>query len=75
MYANDTSLKYALESIKRINDSVIDDLYNLKSSLQANILSLNIAKTHWQQESTEIYKLMVEKQSPLSLRVTRIFPL
>ena len=47
MYANDTSLKYALESIKRINDSVIDDLHYFKSSLQANTLSLNIAKTHW----------------------------
>ena len=45
MYADDTSLTYASEYIEVINDSVNEDLYNLKSWLQANKLSLNVAKT------------------------------
>ena len=46
MYADDTSLMFASDSITQINDFVNDDLSNLKSWLQANKLSLNVAKTH-----------------------------
>ena len=46
MYANDTSLMFASDSITQINDFAKDDISNLKSWLQANKLSLNVAKTH-----------------------------
>ena len=46
MYADDTSLMFASDSITQINDFVNDDLSNLKSWLQANKLSLNVSKTH-----------------------------
>ena len=46
MYTDDTSLMFALDSITQINDFVNDDLSYLKSCLQANKLSLNVAKTH-----------------------------
>ena len=46
MYADDTSLMFASDSVTHINDCVNDDLNNLKSWLQGNKLSLNVAKTH-----------------------------
>ena len=46
MYADDTSLMFTSDSVTRINDCVNDDLHNLKSWLQGNKLSLNVAKTH-----------------------------
>ena len=46
MYADDTSLMFASDSVTHINDCVNDDLSNLKSWLQGNKLSLNVAKTH-----------------------------
>ena len=45
MYTDDTSLAHASDYIEVINDSLNEDLYNLKSWLQANKLSLNVAKT------------------------------
>ena len=59
MYADDTSLMFASDSITQINDFVNDDLSNLKSWLQANKLSLSVVKTqscNWQQEVTERHK-------------------
>ena len=46
MYADDTNLMFASDSVTRINDCVNDDLSNLKSWLQGNKLSLNVAKTN-----------------------------
>ena len=46
MYADDTSLMFASDSIAHINDCINDDLSYLKSWLQANKLSLNVAKTN-----------------------------
>ena len=46
MYSDDTGLMFASESMAHSNDCVNDDLNNLKSWLQANELSLNVAKTH-----------------------------
>ena len=45
MYADDTSLIFAFDSVSDINDCINYDLSNLKSWLQANKLSLNVAKT------------------------------
>ena len=60
MYADDTSLMFASDSVTHINDCVNDDLSNLKSWIQANKLSLNVDKDtwscNWQQEATERYK-------------------
>ena len=46
MYADDTSLLYAFDSVTHINDCVNDDLSKLKSCLQDNKLFLKAAKTH-----------------------------
>ena len=46
MCADDTGLMFASDSATHINDCFNDDLSNLKSWLQANRLSLNVAKTH-----------------------------
>ena len=46
MYADDTSLMFASDSVTHINDCVHEDLSNLKSWLQGNKLSLNVAKTN-----------------------------
>ena len=45
MYADDTSIYYSSKSISSINNAVNKDLQSLKSWLDENKLSLNIAKT------------------------------
>ena len=46
IYADDTSLMFASDAVTHINDCVNDDLSNLKSWLQGNRFSLNVAKTN-----------------------------
>ena len=46
MYADDTCLMFAPDSVTHINDCIIEDLSNLKSCLKCNKLSLNVAKTN-----------------------------
>ena len=46
MYADDRDLMFVSDSATHVNDCLNDDLSNLKSWLQANNLSLNVAKTH-----------------------------
>ena len=45
MYADDTSIYYSSKSISSINNAVNKDLQSLKSWLDENKLSLNVAKT------------------------------
>ena len=45
MYADDTSIYYSSKSISSINNAVNNDLQSLKSWLDENKLSLNVAKT------------------------------
>ena len=45
MYADDTSIYYSSKSISSINNAVNNDLQPLKSWLEENKLSLNVAKT------------------------------
>ena len=45
MYADDTSIYYASESVSEINQAVNADLEALKGWLEGNKLSLNVAKT------------------------------
>ena len=45
MYADDTSIYYASESVSDINQAVNADLEALKGWLEGNKLSLNVAKT------------------------------
>ena len=45
MYADDTSIYYASESVSEINQAVNADLEALKGWLERNKLSLNVAKT------------------------------
>ena len=45
MYADDTSIYYSSKSISSINNAVSKDLQSLKSWLDENKLSLNVAKT------------------------------
>ena len=46
MYADDTSLSFSSKGIPLINECVNEDLEYLKSWLNANKLSLNVAKIH-----------------------------
>ena len=46
MYADDTSIYYASESVSEINQAVNADLEALKGWLEENKLSLNVAKTN-----------------------------
>ena len=46
MYADDTSISFSSDSIPTINESVNSDLLCLKTLLESNKLSLNVAKTH-----------------------------
>ena len=45
MYADDTSIYFASNSISEINEAINADLAALKLWLQGNKLSLNVAKT------------------------------
>ena len=45
MHADDTSISYSSDSVTNINDSVNKDLDHLKTWLESNKLSLNVAKT------------------------------
>ena len=45
MYADDTSISFSSDSIPTINESVNSDLVYLKTWLESNKLSLNVAKT------------------------------
>ena len=45
MYADDTSIYFASNSISEINEAINPDLAALKLWLQGNRLSLNVAKT------------------------------
>ena len=44
MYADDTSISYSSDSVTNINDSVKEDLDQLKNWLESNKLSVNVAK-------------------------------
>ena len=46
MYADDTSLCYQALNIAQINEPINNDLRQLSTRLQANELSLNVAKTY-----------------------------
>ena len=46
MYADDTSISFVSNSISTINNVVSKDLESLKTWLEENRLSLNVAKTH-----------------------------
>ena len=46
VYADDTSFMFASDSVTHFSECVNDDLSNLKSWLQGNRLSLDVAKTH-----------------------------
>ncbi len=45
MYANDTSIYYASSSVSEFNEAINVDVAALKSWLQGNKWSLNVAKT------------------------------
>ena len=57
MYADDTSIYYAFESVSEINQAANTDLKALKEWLEGNKLSLNVAKTN---AKTEPRKNLVE---------------
>ena len=46
MYADDTSISFSSNSISSFNNVVNKDLESLKTWLEENKLSLNVAKTH-----------------------------
>lgn len=46
MHADDSSISYFSKSVDVINSAINDDLPNLKSWLEGNKLSLNVAKNH-----------------------------
>ena len=46
MYVDDTSISFSSNSISSINNVVNKDLESLKTWLEENKLSLNVAKTH-----------------------------
>ena len=46
MYADDTSTSFSSDSISTINNAVTEDLESLKTWLEENKLSLNVAKAH-----------------------------
>ena len=45
MYADDTSISFSSDAIPTISESVNSDLVHLKTLLESNKLSLNVAKT------------------------------